>query len=74
MRYRGEDIARGITKKVVREARAKELKAELLNSEVRDGGDDGGENWRWREGAREVVQGKGQRFYEADCCCSLLWL
>ncbi|GLI58556.1 hypothetical protein VaNZ11_000303 [Volvox africanus] len=33
LRYRGEDVARGITKSVVREARAKELKNELLNSE-----------------------------------------
>lgn len=33
LRYRGGDIARSITKKVVKEARAKELKAELLNSE-----------------------------------------
>ncbi|GLC37850.1 hypothetical protein PLESTB_001483000 [Pleodorina starrii] len=33
LRYRGEDVAGGITKSVVREARAKELKNELLNSE-----------------------------------------
>ncbi|GFR43951.1 hypothetical protein Agub_g5092, partial [Astrephomene gubernaculifera] len=33
LRYRGEDVARGITRSVVREARAKELKNELLNSE-----------------------------------------
>lgn len=31
LRYRGEDVARGLTKAVVREARAKELKNELLN-------------------------------------------
>ena len=34
LRYRGEDIARSITKKVIREARAKELKLELLNSDA----------------------------------------
>ncbi|KAG2453496.1 hypothetical protein HYH02_001716 [Chlamydomonas schloesseri] len=33
LRYRGEDVARGITKAVIKEARAKELKNELLNSE-----------------------------------------
>lgn len=33
LRYRGEDIARGLTKAVVQEARAKELRLELLNSE-----------------------------------------
>ncbi|KAG2498899.1 hypothetical protein HYH03_003090 [Edaphochlamys debaryana] len=33
LRYRGEDVARGITRAVVKEARAKELKNELLNSE-----------------------------------------
>ena len=38
LRYRGEDVGRSITKKVVKEARAKELKLELLNSEVRGGG------------------------------------
>ncbi|DBB15417.1 TPA: hypothetical protein ACH3X3_003648 [Trebouxia sp. C0006] len=32
LRYRGEDIARSITKAVVKEARAKELRLELLNS------------------------------------------
>jgi ATP-dependent RNA helicase DDX56/DBP9 len=36
LRYRGEDIARSITKNVIREARAKDLKTELLNSEVTD--------------------------------------
>lgn len=30
LRYRGEDVARGITKAVIKEARAKELKNELL--------------------------------------------
>lgn len=34
LRYRGEDIAKSITEKVVREARAKELKLELLNSDA----------------------------------------
>jgi ATP-dependent RNA helicase DDX56/DBP9 len=34
LRYRGEDIAKSITRKVIREARAKELKLELLNSET----------------------------------------
>lgn len=33
LRYRGEDISRGLTKTVIREARAKELRLELLNSE-----------------------------------------
>mmetsp|Transcript_21210 Transcript_21210/g.63839 ORF Transcript_21210/g.63839 Transcript_21210/m.63839 type:complete len:639 (-) Transcript_21210:2475-4391(-) len=33
LRYRGEDIARSLTKAVVKEARAKELRLELLNSE-----------------------------------------
>ncbi|KAG2439321.1 hypothetical protein HXX76_004680 [Chlamydomonas incerta] len=33
LRYRGEDVARAITKAVIKEARAKELKNELLNSE-----------------------------------------
>ncbi|GAX72585.1 hypothetical protein CEUSTIGMA_g41.t1 [Chlamydomonas eustigma] len=33
LRYRGEDIARSITRKAIKEARAKELKMELLNSE-----------------------------------------
>ncbi|PNW75448.1 hypothetical protein CHLRE_12g526850v5 [Chlamydomonas reinhardtii] len=33
LRYRGEDVARGITKAVIKEARAKELKNELLTSE-----------------------------------------
>jgi ATP-dependent RNA helicase DDX56/DBP9 len=32
LRYRAEDVARSVTKSVVREARAKDLKAELLNS------------------------------------------
>jgi len=32
LRYRGEDIARSISKAVVKEARAKELRLELLNS------------------------------------------
>ncbi|KAG1675398.1 hypothetical protein FOA52_012317 [Chlamydomonas sp. UWO 241] len=32
LRYRAEDVARGITRNVIKEARAKELKAELLNS------------------------------------------
>lgn len=32
LRYRGEDVARSITKNVIKEARAKDLKAELLNS------------------------------------------
>jgi len=32
LRYRAEDVARSITKSVIREARAKDLKAELLNS------------------------------------------
>ena len=32
LRYRGEDIERSITKAVVKEARAKELRLELLNS------------------------------------------
>lgn len=32
LRYRGEDVARSITKTTIREARARELKAELLNS------------------------------------------
>lgn len=32
-RYRGEDVARSITRNVIKEARAKELKAELLNNE-----------------------------------------
>eukprot|EP00884_Botryococcus_braunii_P010881 jgi/Botrbrau1/19795/Bobra.0124s0043.1 len=33
LRYRGEDILRSLNKKVVREARAKDLRLELLNSE-----------------------------------------
>lgn len=33
LRYRGEDVARSITKNVIKEARAKELRAELLNSD-----------------------------------------
>jgi hypothetical protein len=33
LRYRGEDVARGITRNVVSEARQKELRMELLNSE-----------------------------------------
>jgi hypothetical protein len=33
LRYRGEDVARGITRNVVSEARQKELRLELLNSE-----------------------------------------
>jgi hypothetical protein len=33
LRYRGEDIARSITKHVISEARTKELRLELLNSE-----------------------------------------
>ncbi|KAL3136078.1 hypothetical protein ABBQ32_007103 [Trebouxia sp. C0010 RCD-2024] len=33
LRYRAEDIARSITKSVVKEARAKELRLELLNSQ-----------------------------------------
>lgn len=37
LRYRGEDIAKSITRKVIREARAKELKLELLNSETLKG-------------------------------------
>eukprot|EP00890_Picochlorum_soloecismus_P003951 jgi/Picsp_1/4557/NSC_01927-R1_dead-box atp-dependent rna helicase 16-like len=32
LRYRGEDVAKSITKSVIREARAKDLRAELLNS------------------------------------------
>jgi len=32
LRYRGEDVARSITRNSIKEARAKELKAELLNS------------------------------------------
>ena len=32
LRYRGEDVARSITKNVIKEARAKDLKAELLNN------------------------------------------
>lgn len=32
LRYRGEDVARSITKNVIKEARTKDLKAELLNS------------------------------------------
>ena len=34
LRYRGEDVARSLTKNTIKEARAKELKAEILNSEV----------------------------------------
>lgn len=33
LRYRAEDVARSITKNVIKEARAKELKNELLNSQ-----------------------------------------
>lgn len=33
LRYRGEDVARTITKGAVREARARELQRELLNSD-----------------------------------------
>jgi ATP-dependent RNA helicase DDX56/DBP9 len=33
LRYRAEDVARSITRNVIREARAKELKNELLNSQ-----------------------------------------
>lgn len=33
LRYRAEDVARSITRNVIKEARAKELKLELLNSE-----------------------------------------
>ncbi|EFJ28935.1 hypothetical protein SELMODRAFT_440996 [Selaginella moellendorffii] len=33
LRYRAEDVARGVTKISIREARAKELKMEILNSE-----------------------------------------
>eukprot|EP00891_Asterochloris_glomerata_P006955 jgi/Astpho2/6955/e_gw1.00107.46.1_t len=33
LRYRGEDVARSLTKTVIKEARAKELRLELLNSE-----------------------------------------
>eukprot|EP00887_Chlorella_sp_A99_P008058 scaffold12.g8058.t1 len=33
LRYRAEDVARSITKNVIKEARTKELKAELLNSQ-----------------------------------------
>ena len=32
LRYRGEDVARSLTRTVVKEARAKELRAELMNS------------------------------------------
>lgn len=32
LRYRAEDVARSITKNVIREARAKDLKAEIMNS------------------------------------------
>jgi ATP-dependent RNA helicase DDX56/DBP9 len=32
LRYRAEDVAKSITKSVIREARAKDLRAELLNS------------------------------------------
>ena len=32
LRYRGEDVSKSITKSVIREARAQDLKAELLNS------------------------------------------
>ena len=32
LRYRGEDVARSITKHVIKEARTKDLKAELLNN------------------------------------------
>ena len=33
MRYRGEDVARAVTRTAVKEARAKELRQEILNSE-----------------------------------------
>ena len=33
MRYRGEDVARAVTRMAVKEARAKELRQEILNSE-----------------------------------------
>ena len=33
LRYRAEDVARSITRNVIKEARAKELKNELLNSQ-----------------------------------------
>ena len=33
LRYRAEDVARGITRHMIREARAKELRLEMLNSE-----------------------------------------
>ena len=32
LRYRGEDVAKSITKSVIREARARDVKAELMNS------------------------------------------
>lgn len=32
LRYRGEDVAKSITKSVIREARAKDIKGELMNS------------------------------------------
>jgi hypothetical protein len=32
LRYRGEDVARSITRNSIKEARQRELKAELLNS------------------------------------------
>lgn len=32
-RYRGEDVARSITRATIKDARARELKAELLNNE-----------------------------------------
>lgn len=32
LRYRGEDVARSVTKNVIKEARARDLKVELLNS------------------------------------------
>ncbi|KAJ7514469.1 hypothetical protein O6H91_23G045200 [Diphasiastrum complanatum] len=34
LRYRAEDVARGVTKIAVREARAKELRLEILNSDL----------------------------------------